>query len=295
MTQPPDLHTHSTASDGSLAPHTLLARAAAAGVRVLALTDHDTTAGLAEAAAAAAELGLTLVPGVEVSVTWCGGTVHIVGLGIDSACAELADGLAGLREQRQERAVEIARRLAAVGHDDALAGARGFAEGELIGRTHFARFLVARGAAADLRDVFKHYLVAGKPGYVRGGWTTLEQAVGWICRAGGQAVVAHPARYRLSRMKMRRLLGELRECGGIGVEVVSGCHSRDDCHVFAKHAREGGLLASAGSDYHGPEKPWIELGRLPPLPDGCAPIWALSALGIRRAVEADRTDARAAA
>ncbi|MCG6942396.1 MAG: PHP domain-containing protein [Thiohalocapsa sp.] len=286
MSTIPDLHTHSTASDGTLTPTELVSRAAAAGVKMLALTDHDTVAGIAEAQAAAAPLSLVLVPGVEVSVTWGGRTVHVVGLDLDPDCAALRDGLAGLQEHRVWRAEEIARRLDKAGYTGALEGARRHAAGALIGRTHFARFLAEQGAAADVRSVFKRFLVSGKPGHVQGEWTTLEQAVGWIRAAGGIAVVAHPARYNFTRTKLRRLLGELKECGGRGLEVVSGSHSRDDYFTFARHATELGLLGSAGSDYHGPEQPWIELGRLPALPDGCTPIWSLPGFG---------TGARAAA
>lgn len=282
MLKIPDLHTHSTASDGTLSPTALVERAAAAGVETLALTDHDTLAGLAEAQTAADALALRFIPGVEVSVTWGGRTVHVVGLGLDTGCETLRDGLAGLQDYRVWRAAEIGRRLAKAGYDRALEGAKQHAAGALIGRTHFARFLVERGAASDIRDVFKRFLVAGKPGHVPGEWTTLEQALGWIHAAGGIAVIAHPARYNFTRTKMRRLLGELKECGGRGLEVVSGSHSKDDYYVYARHAREEGLLASAGSDYHGPEKPWIELGRLPPLPDGCTPVWTAPALASAR-------------
>jgi hypothetical protein len=278
------MHTHSTASDGTLTPTGLVERAAAAGVETLALTDHDTVAGIPEAMIAAKAAGLGLIPGVEVSVTWGGRTVHVVGLAVDITCKALLDGLAGLQDYRVWRAEEIGRRLARAGYDGALDGAKRYAAGTLIGRTHFARFLVERGAAKDLRDVFKRFLVSGRPGHVPGEWTTLEQALGWIHAAGGIAVIAHPARYGFTRTKMRRLIGELKECGGRGLEVVSGSHSKDDYYVYARHAREAGLLASAGSDYHGPEKPWIELGRLPPLPDGCTPVWAAPALaGARRA------------
>lgn len=273
MIQTPDLHTHSTASDGTLAPRELIARAAGQGVEVLALTDHDTLAGLEAAAAAAEQYGIRLVPGVEVSVTWGGRTVHIVGLDVDASCVELRDGLASLLDYRAERAAEIARRLEQAGWPGALEGARALAAGELVGRTHFARFLVARGAAKDVRSVFKHFLVSGKPGHVPGRWTTLEEAVRWIRAAGGQAVIAHPARYGFTRAKMRRFIEAFIASGGRGIEVVSGSHSRDDYFTFARWAREYGLLASAGSDYHGPENPWIELGRLPALPEGCRPIW----------------------
>jgi hypothetical protein len=279
MIATPDLHTHSTASDGTLAPSELIARAAGQGVEMLALTDHDTVAGLDEAAEAAQHNGIALVPGVEVSVTWGGRTVHIVGLDIDPSCRKLREGLAGLLAYREQRAAEIARRLERAGWPGALEGARAQAAGVLVGRTHFARYLVSRGAAKDVRGVFKHFLVAGKPGHVAGEWTTLEVAVGWIRAAGGQAVIAHPARYGFTRAKMRRFIDAFVASGGRGIEVVSGSHSRDDYFTFARWARETGLMASAGSDYHGPENPWIELGRLPPLPDGCDPIWRLAGFG----------------
>lgn len=279
MRKSPDLHTHSTASDGTLSPRALFEHAAAAGVQVLALTDHDTTEGLDEARAVAACLGLRLIPGVEISVTWGGRTIHVVGLRIDPEEHRLRLGLAGLLEFRGWRAEEIGRRLAKAGIHGAYEGARALSNGRLVGRTHFARFLVQRRLAADERAVFKHFLVNGKPGHVPGDWASLESAVGWIRAAGGQAVIAHPARYRLTRTRLLRLLGEFRELGGAALEVVSGSHSRDDCFAFAQHAREQRLLASAGSDFHGPQlavsgHPWISLGRLPALPEGCDPIWS---------------------
>ncbi len=268
-----DLHSHSTASDGTLSPAELVARAAAAGVGVLALTDHDTTAGLAEAARAAAAQGIELVPGVEISVTWGGGTVHVLGLGVDADDPILAAGLAGLREFRGWRAREIGARLARAGIPGAYEGALALSNGRLVSRTHFARFLVAQGHARDERAVFRSYLVSGKPGHVPGRWAPLEEALAWIAAAGGIAVIAHPARYRLTRTRLRRLLGAFKEAGGQALEVVSGSHSRDDCLAMARHARDFGLLASAGSDFHGPEHPWIALGRLPELPEGCRPLW----------------------
>ncbi len=268
-----DLHAHSTCSDGSLAPAELVARAARQGVQVLALTDHDTTEGIREAEAAADQLGVGLVPGVEISVSWERRTIHIVGLHVDPACEDLRQGLAGLRRFRRWRAEEIGRKLDKAGIEGALEGARRYAGGSSIGRIHFARFLIERGYAEDMRGVFKRFLVKGKPGHVAGQWAELEQAVGWIRAAGGMAVIAHPARYRLSATWLRRLIGEFRESGGVGIEVVSSSHSRDDCFAMALQARRAGLLASAGSDYHGPDNPWIELGRIPPLPNGCLPIW----------------------
>ena len=186
---------------------------------------------------------------------------------------EQIQGLADLRKFRDWRAEEIGRRLAKDGIHGAYEGARELSNGRLISRTHFARFLVAQGHAPDLRRVFRRFLVHGKPGHVAGEWASLADAVGWIRAAGGQAVIAHPARYRLTRSKLRRLIGEFAELGGTALEVVSGSHSRDDYFTMAMHARDFGLLASAGSDYHGPEHPWIELGHLPALPIGCKAIW----------------------
>lgn len=268
-----DLHAHSTASDGTLSPEALMRRAHGAGVQVMALTDHDTLEGLSEAQATADSLGLGFVPGVEVSVTWEGLTVHIVGLGIDRDDAVLQRGLASLRAFRDWRAEEIGRRLDRHGIPGGFEAARALSNGRLISRTHFARYLVERGHAKDLREVFRRFLVNGKPGYVPGQWASLADAVGWVRAAGGEAVIAHPARYRVTRSKLRRLIGEFAELGGVALEVVSGSHSRDDYFTMAHHARDFGLAASAGSDYHGPEQPWIELGRLPELPPGCRAVW----------------------
>ena len=269
-----DLHAHSTASDGTLSPTELVLRAADAGVRTLALTDHDTLDGLAEAHTVAAMVGINLVAGVEVSVTWEGGTGHIVGLNIDPGSADLAAGLSGLRAFRDWRATEIARRLARdAGIQGALEGANALSNGRLVSRTHFARFIAAQGYADSTRAVFKRYLVKGKPGHVPGDWATLEDAVHWIVGAGGQAVIAHPARYRVTRNKLRRLIAAFADAGGAALEVVSGSHSRDECFTMARHANDFGLKASAGSDYHGPENPWVELGQLPDLPPDVRPIW----------------------
>ncbi len=273
MTLHHDLHSHSLASDGTLSPAALVARARAAGVDVLALTDHDSLDGLAEADSAAREQGLRLVPGVEISVTWSKQTIHVLGLQVDRHCPELQAGLRSLQAFRDWRAEEIGRRLAKAGIEGGFEAARDLAQGRIVSRTHFARFLVERGHAATMREVFKRYLVNNKPGYVPGQWAPLEDALGWIQAAGGLAVLAHPARYRLSASKLRRLLGEFREGGGVGMEVVSGSHSRDEALTMAALSRTTPLLASRGSDFHGPENPWVELGRLQELPPGCHPLW----------------------
>lgn len=273
-----DFHLHSTASDGTLAPAELVAHAARAGIRTLALTDHDTTDGIAEARQAALRLGLRFVSGVEMSVSWGGMTVHIVGLGIDPDDPTLQRGLAGLCRYRDWRAKEIGRRLAKDGIPDTFEQARALSNGRLISRTHFARVLVERNLAESVRDVFRHYLVRGRPGHVPGQWAALDEAVQWITGAGGQAVIAHPARYPLNRGQLYRLAQEFRAAGGVGMEVVSGSHSAEDNCVMGAHARRLGLLASAGSDYHGPGHSYLEIGRLPPLPAGCTPLWQGEAL-----------------
>lgn len=273
-----DLHSHTYYSDGELAPTELVARAKAAGVDALAVTDHDVTAGLAEATAAAAAVGLQLIPGVEISVTWERLTLHVVGLGIDVAHAPLQTGLAALRDRRNERALEIGRRLAKKGIVDAHDAAARYARGPILSRTHFARFLVDAGHARDVRQAFQRFLGKGTPGHVPSEWVPLDEAVDWIRAAGGHAVIAHPARYKLTSNRLQRLLHQFKDCGGTAIEVVSGSHSHDDCLRFARLAAQAGLLASAGSDFHGPDT-WMQLGRLPPLPDGCTPLWTQFAPG----------------
>ena len=281
-----DLHSHSKASDGTLTAPELVQRAHAAGVDVLALTDHDSLDGLAEARAAAAALPLHLIAGVEVSVTWKGQTVHVLGLNLNPDDATLRAGLDSLQAFRDWRAEEIGRRLDKAGIADAYAGARRLASGRIVSRTHFAHFLVEQGRARSVREVFKKFLVNNKPGYVPGQWAALDETVAWIRGAGGDAVVAHPARYRLTGSKLRRLLTEFKEYGGVGMEVVSGSHTTEDMHRMAGVARALDLRASRGSDYHGPENPWVDLGRLPNLPEGCVPVW--QAWDIPGAAQADR-------
>jgi predicted metal-dependent phosphoesterase TrpH len=268
-----DLHTHSTASDGTLTPAQLVARAQQAGVGVLALTDHDTLDGLAEAARAAAGTSLRLVPGVEISVSWQAMTIHVLGLNVDPECQVLAQGLNRLLAFRDWRAEEIARKLEKAGIGGALEGAARYRQGRILSRTHFAHYLVESGRVASVREVFKRYLVKGKPGFVGGQWASLDEVLDWILTAGGIPVIAHPARYRLTRSKLAKLIREFRAAGGAGIEVVSGSHTLDETRHMAAISREHQLLASAGSDYHGPHNPWVELGRLRDLPQGCKPVW----------------------
>jgi hypothetical protein len=274
-----DLHCHSSASDGTLAPAELVARAAERGVTLLALTDHDELDGLDEARAAAAMRGMGFINGVEISVTWRKHTLHVVGLGIDPAYPPLAAGLEQVRSGRGLRAQKMADELAKVGIGGTLEGAYRYTTNpNMIGRTHFARYLVESGRCKDVKSVFNRYLASGKPGYVPHQWASLADAVSWIRGSGGIAVLAHPGRYMVGKCSMgkstmRELLGEFVELGGQGLEVVTGSHTPPQYAEFARYAEEFGLLASCGSDFHGPEESYRDLGRLPDLPAGCRPVW----------------------
>jgi len=271
-----DLHTHSTASDGAYAPAELVRQAASAGVTHIALTDHDSTVGIGEAQGAARECGnIRLIPGVEISVSWQGKSVHIVGLNVDTRCASLQEGLERLQAIRLSRAQEMGRRLAKYGVEDAFESSRAMAGTGMITRTHFARYLVRLGLAPGVKEVFDRYLSQGKPGYVPTQWAELGDAVGWIRRAGGIAVLAHPQRYKLTGSWMRRLLVEFKETGGAALEVISGTGNANEIQTAAQNARHFGLLASLGSDFHSPEHSWLKLGRLPPLPPDLVPVWRL--------------------
>lgn len=268
-----DLHAHTIHSDGTLTPADLVARAHTNGVEVLALTDHDVTDGLREATTAAEQMGMRLVPGVEISATWQRQTLHVIGLCIDIGNERLQQGLARLRESRVWRAQEIGRRLKRKNIVGAYDAARGIARGSVISRTHFAHFLVTQGYVPSSGQAFKQYLARGRVAYVPGQWADLAEAVAWIRGAGGVAVLAHPGRYQLTASKLRRLLQEFKEYGGQGMEVLSGSQSPAEAEHLTRLAVDLELYASTGSDYHGPEKPWVELGRLPALAPGLIPVW----------------------
>jgi hypothetical protein len=269
-----DLHCHSVVSDGTLEPEVLAARAKANGVELWALTDHDELAGQQRARDAARAAGLPYLNGVEISVTFLDTTVHIIGLGVDSDDERLRQGLAATRGGREARAREMADELAKVGIEGTYEGAlRYVGNPDLISRTHFARHLVETGFCADTHDVFRRYLVEGKPGFVPHRWATLKNAVTWIGAAGGVAVVAHPARYKFSPTEEYALFTEFKGHGGRGVEVVTGSHTAAEAERYAGTAREFDLLASRGSDFHSPDESRIDLGGLPPLPAGLTPVW----------------------
>jgi 3',5'-nucleoside bisphosphate phosphatase len=270
-----DLHCHSTVSDGTLEPEAIAARAAANGVELWALTDHDEIGGQVRARAAAHANGMAYLTGTEVSVTFAGETIHIVGLGFDADDADLREGLARTRGGREERAREMAAGLAQVGIKGAYEGALKYVGNpELISRTHFARFLVEAGHCSDTNEVFRRFLTDGKPGFVPHRWAKLGEAVGWIERAGGVAVIAHPARYsRFTPTEEYALFCEFKAHGGRGVEVVTGSHTAAEAQKYGAMALEFELLASRGSDFHAPGESRTDLGTLPDLPGALTPVW----------------------
>jgi predicted metal-dependent phosphoesterase TrpH len=271
-----DLHCHSVVSDGTLTPEALASRAKNNGVQIWALTDHDELSGQKRAKQAAVALGMQYISGVEISVTWCEQTVHIVGLGVDEDNQALIDGLYKTRNGRTERAKEMSAQLEKAGIPKAYEGALHFVGNpELVSRTHFARYLVEAGICKNTNEVFAHYLIEGKPGFVPHAWASLEHAITWIKDAGGVAVIAHPGRYRCSSLQLIQLYEQFKELGGRGIEVVTGSHSASEFKTFAKVAQQYDFLASRGSDFHDPRESHIDLGQLPDLPSQLRPVWSV--------------------
>ncbi|RST45012.1 3',5'-nucleoside bisphosphate phosphatase [Variovorax sp. DXTD-1] len=271
-----DLHCHSVVSDGTLTPEELAARAAANGVELWALTDHDEVGGQHRAAAAARANGLRYLTGTEISVTFANETVHIVGLGFDPDDAAMTQGLYDTRGGRGKRAQEMAEGLAKVGIHGAYEGALKFVGNpELISRTHFARFLVEQGHCRDTPEVFRKYLTEGKPGYVPHRWASLKDAVQWITAAKGMAVIAHPGRYKFTANEEYALFLEFKAHGGQAIEVVTGSHTTAEYVEYADKALEFDFAASCGSDFHSPDESHCDLGKLPPLPGALTPVWEL--------------------
>ena len=273
-----DLHCHSVVSDGTLTPEALAARAAANGVELWALTDHDEVGGQERAAAAAKVCGIRYLCGVEISVTFLNQTVHILGLGVDPENIALREGLTATRGGRTARARDMAAELARVGIPGVFEGALKYVGNpELISRSHFARYLVEAGICPDTNSVFRKYLAQGKPGYVPHRWASLGEAVGWITGAGGAAVIAHPARYKFSANEEFALFTEFKGHGGAGVEVVTGSHTSAEYLTYGAAAKDYGLAASRGSDFHSPNESHTDLGSLPYLSGSLTPVWELLA------------------
>ena len=268
-----DLHTHSNCSDGALTPAELVARAAAAGVEVLALTDHDTVAGLEDADHSAGVHGLRLVPGVEISASWRAQAIHVLGLWIDPASAELRGVLGMQAERRRARMRKICARLGKLGLPGPLLLAAVEAHPGLPTRAHLANAMVAGGHVSRADEAFRKYLGAGKPANVAAEWPALDVVVGWIRAAGGVAALAHPARYALSAGARRQMLGDFVAAGGGALEVVTGANGAQHVEGVAALAVKYGLMGSVGSDFHDPQLTWNPLGRSLKLPDCVTPVW----------------------
>lgn len=270
-----DLHTHTTASDGTLSAVEIIQRAANNGVQYVAITDHDDISNLALAKVEAARAGIGFVTGVEISVTFCGQTVHIVGLGINEQDTHLTQGLATICHGRDTRAQRMDVDLAAHGIHGSLAGALKYVGNpKLVSRTHFARYFVASRYCETMSEVFQRYLTKGKPGYVSHEWATLSQAIAWIHSAGGVAVIAHPGRYRFNATQRWALFSEFKDLGGQAIEVMTGSHTIAQYMEYAKLAVEFDFAASRGSDFHSPHESRIDIGQLPELPSICEPVWS---------------------
>jgi predicted metal-dependent phosphoesterase TrpH len=270
-----DLHNHSTSSDGLLSPTELIELAARTGVDAIALTDHDTTDGLEEAARAAKLAGIAFIPGVEISVSWGDTTLHVVGLQIDPAAKSIAEGLEGIRVGRHARAERIGEAMEKLGHAGTFEGAYALADNKaMLGRTHFARHLVNTQVVKDIQGAFDKYLAKGKPAYVSHRWASLEDALRWIRESGGVSVLAHPGRYKLKPMMRDEMLADFKRLGGDGIEVVTGSHRPEDYATWQRLALEHGFLASRGADYHGPGESPAEPGTLPQLHASLTPVWS---------------------
>ncbi len=274
MTENYDLHCHSTASDGTLSPTELVRRAHECGVTSLALTDHDTVAGLCEAQATATAAGIKLIPGIELSTSWQNNCFHIVGLGINPEYPPLREATRNLQIMRMERAEKIAYKLEKKRIPGALEAVKKAAGAGMITRTHFADFLLSQFHVSTQQEAFDRYLGAGKAAYVATTWSDMELAINWITASGGVAVLAHPLRYKLTASWMKRLLTAFKEAGGLGIEVVTGRYNADEIKRVADYTTRFELAGSVGSDFHSPGQ-WVELGRLAPLPAHIRPVWEL--------------------
>jgi predicted metal-dependent phosphoesterase TrpH len=268
-----DLHTHSTASDGTLTPEELVNEAHRAGITTLALTDHDTTSGLHQAKLVATKLGIRFIPGIELSTTWNGKNFHIVGLNFNMECPSLQKIITIIGTIREKRAIEISHNLNKHGINHAHEGTLAIAGGGMITRNHFARFLINEGYARNTRDVFKRFLVHNRPGNVKVTWPDLAFTLKCIKDAGGISIIAHPLSYKLTGNWMRKLLTEFRDVGGEGIEVVCGNSTPTKIQLISNYAKKFGLVASIGSDFHGNNHDREKLGILKSLPSGIMPVW----------------------
>lgn len=273
-----DLHCHSTASDGHYSPVDLVGLAASRGIETLAITDHDSADGFRLAREAAADCGIRLISGIELSTVWSGISVHMVGLNFDPDSEAIRMAEQHQDRIRAERGETIARRLSKrIGHDINFADIVDLAGGraEKVGRPHFARYLIERGVVANMNGAFGKYLGAGKVGDVKTGWPTLAEAVGWVRAGGGIPVLAHAHMYKMTRTKLRACLADFVEAGGVGLEVSYGQMDNSQRSQMAALCKDFHLYGSCGSDYHGPNRFGLELGVMPAFPGDVRPVWSL--------------------
>ena len=268
-----DLHNHSYYSDGVFSPSEVVRFADEAGCDLFALTDHDTTDGLVEARQMADKLSVDLVSGVEISAFWRNMTIHIIGLDIDINNDILQAGLVHNQQLRKERAEKIALGLWRAGIKDALEKTQALSKTDMLTRTHFAQMLIGEGYCKDMKSVFRRYLTGKKPGGVRVEWKNIDEVVGWIHAAGGQAVLAHPFRYRMTNTKIKNMIIDFKEVMGDGIEVVNATSTDEEISLSNQWAKEYKLLSSCGSDYHGWKNQRIQIGCLRELPDLDNAIW----------------------
>lgn len=261
-----DLHCHTTASDGALAPEVLIDRAIGRDIKTLAITDHDTMAGYRQVKDYAKEQGLTLIPGIELSSQWRGIGIHVVGLGMDPTHPVMIEAERSQTEVRRARAITIAQRLEKkLNKEINFSEVEALAGGE-VGRPHFAQYLVDQGIVPDRNTAFKKYLGAGKIGDVKSGWPTMETVVKWIVESGGQAVLAHPHHYNLTRTKLLDCIAAFQYAGGQAMEICCGLMDKNQSGQLKKIAKDEGLYGSCGSDFHGPNKFGLDLGVMPVFP-----------------------------
>ncbi|NKB38090.1 MAG: PHP domain-containing protein [Gammaproteobacteria bacterium] len=267
-----DLHTHTSASDGELSAASLIQRAEAAGIEMLAITDHDTVAAYSDNGKLMLKTG-RLITGIEFSSQWKKTGVHIVGLNISLESDSIKEGVLHQSQARRDRAMRIAEKLEKLGIENVWKNVEAIAGDSVIGRPHFARFLVESGVCNSIRQAFSSYLGAGKTGDVKQFWAPYEKIITWVREAGGVAVLAHPEKYKLTRTKLSLLLDDFQDAGGEAMEVVSGKQSKDITEKLSRLCCQKNLLASVGSDFHQPGQSWSELGQTSALPGECKTVW----------------------
>lgn len=271
-----DLHCHTTASDGALTPEALVDRALSRNIETLAITDHDTMAGYRQVKDYANEAGLNLIPGIELSSQWRGIGIHVVGLGMDPSHPVMVEAERSQTEVRRNRGKTIAERLSKkLQKEIDFSAVEALAGGE-VGRPHFAQYLVEQGLVTDRQAAFKKYLGAGKIGDVKSGWPAMETVVKWIVESGGQAVLAHPHHYNMTRTKLLDCIAAFQHAGGQAMEICCGLMDKNQAGQLTKIAQDQKLLGSCGSDFHGPNKFGLDLGVMPAFPksDELEPVWA---------------------